>query len=262
MQTINNTLRCVAGLPRSGTTLLCSALDQSDDVYMEGTSGLWSLLAATLSTCLNDNSPYIKGRDRHSKTLQAVLPAIINAYYADAPKDKIIIDKSRGWNNAEFLQDFIKHVETPPKIVFMYRPVDEIFRSFGNLLPTKKRNSFYDRALDQHSVIPICVQQLINALGSKSKCFFFISYKDFVENFDERMSQIIEFFEIPKYKIEKNTFSKYQKDPLHEFGFKNLHRVRDGVSRQNIDIELPEHVLSFCHAANEQINLALNEAKR
>ena len=260
--TSSSKLRCVAGLPRCGTTLLCSALDQSPETYIEGTSGLWSILASTLQTCIGVDAEYIKGRDRQQKTLRAVLPAIVNAYYEDVPKDKIIIDKSRGWNNAHFLGDYSEYVDELPSIVFLYRPVEEIFKSFANLLDESHREDFYAKSLEPQSTIQVCVNQLLQALRFDSDCYRFVTYANFVENFTKEFADICTFFAIPDFSVDPERLSNFQKEPETTQGFKNLHRVRDGVSRQNIDIELPEHVLSFCHAANEQIELALNEVKR
>lgn len=116
----------IAGLPRSGSTLLCNLLDQRDDTIVSSTSAL-PLVLGQLSQILT-NSPEITSdlianpstRDRNLDVLRAV----VEAWYPDS--GELMIDKSRGWG-ATFL--LLQRILPEARIVATVRDPREVFAS-------------------------------------------------------------------------------------------------------------------------------------
>jgi sulfotransferase len=87
----------LAGLPRSGSTLLCNLLAQRDDVTVSSTSGLPGALAK-MSEFLT-NSPEVTsdliGLPEARERNVSVLRGIVNNWHPD--DGRLVVDKSRGW---------------------------------------------------------------------------------------------------------------------------------------------------------------------
>lgn len=260
--TIN--IKFVAGLPRSGSTLLCSILDQSKETYIEGTSGLFGLILSTLENCLGNGSRafYIHQQNRETKTLEQVLPNIINGFYNDVDCNKVVIDKSRGWNNHHVISDMEKYIKVEQKVVCLYRPIEEIVISFGSLLEEDKRENFYYNCLRPELPICLAVDDLTNAISSNSKSYKFIKYDDLACHSDKTINDICNFFGIKKIDINENMLSTFNKEPENTLGFTGLHKVRNKINKIKHNIELPSDIKERCSVLDLKIQTAFNKVNR
>lgn len=115
----------LAGLPRSGSTLLCNLLAQRDGVYvgstsalpaaLRGLSGLFTSSTEVSSDLISDPS----ARQRHLDVLRAV----VDAWHPQAP---IVIDKSRAWAQMSLL---LRRVKPDAVIIVTVRDPREVFAS-------------------------------------------------------------------------------------------------------------------------------------
>jgi sulfotransferase len=111
----------IAGLPRSGSTLLCQILNMNPDFQATQTSPLAEMLNAQQSVF--SHSPSFKAVDRmdyYDKFADAQ-KAFIKAYYSG---DKIVFDKNRGWTNSlRNIDEIFDHSDS--KVIWTYRdPID------------------------------------------------------------------------------------------------------------------------------------------
>lgn len=92
------TVYALAGLPRSGSTLLANVLSQHPDVYVSGTSALYGCVAA--ATQVLTDSPEAKARMANVPgTYECYLRALrglVDGWYSDRD-EPVIVDKGRGW---------------------------------------------------------------------------------------------------------------------------------------------------------------------
>jgi sulfotransferase len=93
------TLHALAGLPRSGSTLLANVLNQHPDVHVSGTSALQGCVAAV--TNVLSNSPEVVSDlanipDAYDTRFIPALRGLVNGWYS-ARSEGTVIDKSRGW---------------------------------------------------------------------------------------------------------------------------------------------------------------------
>lgn len=90
----------LAGMPRSGSTLLANVLDQNPDVHVSSTSCLPSLLAScsmVLSKSPELKSELIRDREGTMDRMREALTGLTRGWYHEH-QGKVIIDKSRLWN--------------------------------------------------------------------------------------------------------------------------------------------------------------------
>ncbi len=91
-------LHALAGLPRSGTTLIANVLSQHPDIHVSGTSALPLCLEAvqnTLSTAPEVQSDLANVPGSYERYL-AAMRGLCDGWYSDRP-EPTIIDKGRGW---------------------------------------------------------------------------------------------------------------------------------------------------------------------
>jgi len=91
----------LAGLPRSGSTLLANILAQNPSVYVTPTSGIVDMLVQVRNHWDKNDAFQAADRKLNEKIKERVLRAMLDAYFShtDPP---ICIDKNRYW--MEFLE--------------------------------------------------------------------------------------------------------------------------------------------------------------
>jgi len=87
------TLNFIAGLPRSGSTLISNILKQNPKVYSEAVSSL-SAIMGNVAYNWESLEPNIEYPNYEAK--KGVLKSILEGYYSHIDKP-IIFDKDRGW---------------------------------------------------------------------------------------------------------------------------------------------------------------------
>lgn len=96
-------LNVIAGLPRSGSTLLCNILNQNPRFFASSTSPMvhaLNQLAAWFSNSAEVRSDLINNQKETEGRMVGVAHAMLDAWYAN--KD-IVFDKSRGWTTNALL---------------------------------------------------------------------------------------------------------------------------------------------------------------
>lgn len=94
----------VAGLPRSGSTLLCNLLAQRPDVHVSSTSALPNVLGAVsgVMTQSAEVTSDLVAVPATAERAARVLDAVVGAWYAHVD-EPVVIDKSRGWGPGALL---------------------------------------------------------------------------------------------------------------------------------------------------------------
>ena len=123
----DKTIHFIAGLPRSGSTLLCNILNQNPKFNATSTSGILEIILAIRNQWENVGelraSPNKAGKD-------AVIKGILQNYYSIAERP-IIFDKSRAWPAYIELAEHI--LNRKAKIIVPVRNITEILASFEKL---------------------------------------------------------------------------------------------------------------------------------
>ena len=117
----------VAGMPRSGSTLLCNILNQNPRFHATATSGVLDLLLL-----MRNNLEFILELKflQDDKAKLRVLQSVLPSFYANVTKP-IIFDKSRGW--PAHIEMAEKLIGEKVKIIVPVRDVRDILSSFEKI---------------------------------------------------------------------------------------------------------------------------------
>lgn len=245
----------MAGLPRSGSTLLKSILNQNPILHTEPVSPVLELT--------HYNNEYFKDSEQYlgypkPKSAYKVISSIIDNYY-DEVERPIIIDHCRAWsNNIEMIKTFI----TPmPKIICPVRNITEILTSFITMI---RRNSDQVSFIDQYLIennLPVTddnrchylmskdgiVEQALWAhsqafiRGDDKKYLHIVEYDDLINCPEETMKGIYSFLELDYYSHNFNYIENNHREVDDQWYLKDMHHVRTKLEKKS---KSPEDVLS------------------
>lgn len=248
------TYHFMAGLPRSGSTLLKSLIDQNPNIHTEPVSSVMELMYHT-EEYFKQSEQY-QGYQKPQNAHKIISSFIENQYYER--EEEIIIDHCRAWpNNIERLKTYI----TPnPKIICPVRNITEVLTSFITMI---HRNSdefnFIDKALidggfsvddDNRCQYLMGDDGIVEqALWAQSQAFvrhddkylLMVEYDDLVNTPEETMRRIYNFLEVDYYHHDFNNVQNNHRESEDQWNLKDMHYVRDRVKKTSKN---PEDVLS------------------
>ncbi len=140
----------LAGLPRTGSTLLQNILIQNPEIQTEGNSALCQVMGDAIISCEQNASPQLIGVGKDISFKKSLLQNIPNIYYPDF-KNKVVIDKSRLWASEHNISMAREYISKDVKAIVLYRPIEEIVASFAKLYPEDRRESVYVALLNDAS---------------------------------------------------------------------------------------------------------------
>jgi sulfotransferase len=242
------TFHFLAGLPRSGSTLLTALLNQNPIIHASTNSPLLDTIHYTEEYLLYKSEQY----KAHPKPEAAhrVISSIPHNYYYDI-QEPVIIDKSRGWvNQIRHIKDYIT---SNPKIICTVRDIVDIMASFLALVEKSKGMSFIDKGLleigrelnndnrceflmSHVGIIGMSYHALMESLKKgNGKHILFVEYEDLIKNPQNEMDRIHEFLNLPTYQYQfSNVKSKYDENDT-VYGLDDMHTVRSKVEKVHRD---------------------------
>ena len=245
----------MAGLPRSGSTLLKSIINQNPNIHTEPVSPVLELTHYT-NQYFMDSEQYL-GYPKPNSAYK-VISSIIEDYYDEVEKP-IIIDHCRAWsNNIQMLKTFFT---SNPKIICPVRNITEILTSFITMI---RRNSDQVSFVDQYLIdsgLPInddnrcyylmskdgIVEQALWAQsqlfirGDDKKYLHLVEYDDLIQKPNETMAGIYEFLELDNYQHDFNHIENSHREVDDQWYLKDMHHVREKLEKKS---KKPEDILS------------------
>ncbi len=254
----------LAGLPRSGNTVLAALLNQHPEIYCSPQSpllhGAWQLKKS-----LYENEHTQRHQD------YTIVNNAIKGLFTEAYKNiqkPYIIDREKVWGvpkNFQFIKDFL----TPePKIICTVRDIVSILASFITVV--SEHPSFYvDLEMLQADINPLfrlsrndarcdwlmkpdggiehTLQNLYTALSYEGKFFHLVEYDDLINQPQETMNGIYTFLNIKSFDHDFNNIKKIESDyESPGTGFPpNLHKVRPKLAKESLPVEevLSEYII-------------------
>ena len=249
----------MAGLPRSGSTMLSAILNQNPRFYSGPSSPVVPTMLAIETSLMQDE--LFKAFPKMDFA-QGLISSVLHQYYADTDKP-VIFEKNRSWvNRMNYIPGYfgIEH----PKILYPVRDVAEILASFISMIRrnphiVNERLNFIDQSLVQAGealnddnrcrliagpgILGQSFDGLKKALAEGYRAnIHFIEYRDLVSNPQETMKKVYEFLKEPYYNHDfKNLKNIHQEDDANIYGFTDMHEVREVVKSTSLP---PEEVLS------------------
>ena len=251
---MNHNFYFMAGLPRAGSTLLKSIINQNPNIYTQPVTPVMELMYHTEQYFLTSEQ-YIGYPNPEGA--YKLISNIIENYYFKVEKP-IIIDHNRAWsNNIERLRTYI----TPnPKIICPVRDISEILTSFITMIHRNSDEvSFIDQTLidkgftvddDNRCQYLMSDDGIVEqALWAQSQAFIrnetdhllMVEYDDLVNIPQETMDRIYNFLEVDGYKHDFNNVKNNHRESEKQWNLKDMHHVRNKVQKIS---KKPEDVLS------------------
>jgi len=259
MSRLNKTFYFMAGLPRSGSTLLSSILNQNPRFYSGPSSPVVPTMIALENSLANDELYLGYPKPQQAKE---IIASVLPQFYSDRP-EPVIFDKNRSWTvRMEYIPGYF---DIAPKVICPVRDTAEILTSFISML---RRNpyevdgkiNFVDEMLIKNN-IPLTDNNRCELLASPAgilgqsveglqkalmegydQCLHFVEYKDLVNNPQETMQKIYEFLgEEPFEHTFDNLKNENRENDGKIYGFADMHEVRPVVKST---APAPEEILS------------------
>jgi sulfotransferase len=246
----------MAGLPRSGSTLLTELFNQNPKIYSGPDSVVVQLMHLVHQELENseefNNFPSVEAK-------QNIISSIIKNNYQHIDKP-IIIDKNFHWGSVGNFNYIEQYITPNPKIIVCVRDILEILTSFIVLLNKNQNpNNYIDRGLStnifpyrslddrrcDYLMLPTYnidrTLYSIKNLMEKKDNVMFVEYNDLVGQPQETMSKIYEFLELENYEHDFNNLKNTLVVNDDVYGIRNMHTIRKTIKKIS---QKPEDVLS------------------
>ena len=242
---MEKTIHFVAGLPRSGSTLITNILKQNPKVHGESVSSLSSIFGSINASwsSMETNQEY-----NNTEAKVGVLKSVLQGYYSHIDKP-IIVDKDRGW--IPLLPQVEAILDRKVKIIVCVRNPAEILTSFEKL---RKENPLFftkaDSSLREGSNIASRAYFYAGPEGAMGLShrnikdaitmgyldrFLFIDYNRFCNSPKSQTKRIYEFLELPKF---EHDFEKIVQTEVYNdlaIGLPNLHKIKPSLDRTTVN---------------------------
>jgi len=264
----------MAGLPRAGSTLLSTLLNQNPRFHSGPSSPVLGAMYATHDNFISNElyTGYPK-----PDSVNKIIGSIIENWYYDIKKP-VIIDKNRAWcARVPFIEGYIKQ---EAKIIVPVRRIDEILASILTMI---KRNPFKDgqpriNFVDEYLVkanIPIndetrC-QHLLNNDGivweslnatklgvdeGHSNKFHYVDYNDLVNDPQGELNKIYTFLGEESFPHSFDDLSnQHREDDITTYGLGDMHEVHSKLEKTSSDpLEvLPDSIIELYNSNKETL---------
>ena len=255
----------MSGLPRAGSTLLSSLLNQNNEVYSGPSSPVVPTMLS-LENSFNQDELFLA----YPKVQQGknIISSILPQYYTDTVRP-IVIDKNRSWvNRPEYIQGYFG---IEPKIICPVRDISEVVASFVALC---ERNDYRKDGkinfIDKNLLIeglditnenrarqiagPGILGQSYDAMkaiveAGNEKILHFVEYKDLLESPQETMNKIYDFLGEERWTHNFDEIENiHQEKDKEVYGLGDMHTVRPNLARSDIKPSdyLSDEILELC----------------
>ena len=252
---MNKTFYFMAGLPRAGSTLLSTLLNQNPRFHSGPSSPVLGAMFATHDNFIGNElyTGYPK-----PDSVNKIIGSIIENWYSDIDQP-VIIDKNRAWcARVPFIEGYIQQ---EVKIIVPVRRVDEILASILTMI---KRNPFQEgqpriNFVDEQLVkmnIPIndenrceylltgqggIVYEALNATkmgvdeGHSDK-FHYVDYNDLITDPQGQLNEIYEFLGEESFEHTfDNLSNEHREDDITTYGLGDMHEVHSKLEKVSTD---------------------------
>ena len=244
----------MAGLPRSGSTLISSILNQNPDIYASANSPMCGMMFNLERSILSSeqHAAYPK-----PEVMPKTIMGVIEGYYSNIDKTSII-DKSREWAMPEHFSVLLRNLPYEPKVIVPVRSILDILASFMNLVKNNPNTvSFIDKEIEARQEFnfyrpnnDIRCDHLMRPKGlidnslygiafamhpDNRKYFHFVEYDNLIDNPEKEINKIYEFLSIDKFNHDYYNIENRIKEDDNVYGLLGQHDVRASISRRDIN---------------------------
>jgi sulfotransferase len=194
----------LCGLPRSGSTLLGSLLNQNKDIGVYPNSILPDIINELNKLKFHpivQNFPNVQ-------PIQNILNDIFYNYFKDSKK-KYIIDRGP-WGTPDNLK-YLKQIIKKPKFIILTKSVLDSLADFINIEKSINIEKRCEELINSNGMIGINLWSINNLIREKEN-YLFIWYEDFVKKPKQTIKKICKFLDIPYFNVKTENFEQYSID--------------------------------------------------
>jgi sulfotransferase len=250
---MDKTYHFMAGLPRSGSTVLSALLNQNPQVYASPQTDLVGMLYELESKIPNYES-YKAGLFYDG--YMAVMKNVATNFYSKIDKP-IIIDKNRGWGTPYNFTELSPYVNPDGKVILTMRPILEVLASFVKVAKESEKVTNYLAYLNQNLWVSnyrdqtdAMVENLMQPNGEIDRAIFSIAnllknhrdrvyvvwFDDLTENPEQTMKGIYDFLGVDSCNHNFKNIKEVDKhDDLNAFGIVGLHDIKKKLAKPKTD---------------------------
>lgn len=211
----------LAGMPRAGSTLLTSILNQNPNIFASSSSPVcntlyWSHRLWHDQVALQANP--------NPTAVQAVLGSIIPSFYSTR-QESIIIDKAFSWGTPDNLAVLISALGYTPKFIVMDRPVDEVLNSYHKLV--QKSPQFVGNI--QRDFMDLAVMSHQNLLAQIPEQCFVVSYDRLCNDTINLLAEFYNFIGQPNFEHDLSHIVNTCTDDDSVWGLTDMHKIRPTI---------------------------------
>lgn len=251
---MDKTYHFLAGLPRSGNTLLSALLNQNPEIYSTPLSPIptymWNIFNAANTV---ENST--RNIENKIKT-ETFLSSFMDNFYKEVEKP-IVIEREKALGTPYNLTIIKQYITPTPKIIFTVRDILEILASLIKINARYVKDDAVNAELyvsNYRSQKDFLCEYLMALNGDIDKgllslasafypenkgMFHIVEYNDLVFSPNDTMAKIYDFLEMPHYEHNFNKIEKIEKDDDEAIGLpKDLHDVRKSLSKSSTNVDI------------------------
>ena len=232
----------LSGYSRSGNTLLSSILNQNKNITVSPNSCVVEIMYDLFKMY---ESSWIKNVPEFSG-LNNVTIKLLENYYEHI--DSKFIFERGAWGTPYNLS-MLQRLNHQPKFLLLVRPLIEVLASYVKVQkPKDVENFIYNVMHPDVGKIYFDWESTSNIIKTNQN-YLLIKYDDLVNNTEEKMKEIYNYFNIPEFKhvfqnVEQFNYNGVQYDDS-VFESPNLHKIRSDIKKEDYDIEkyLPKEII-------------------
>jgi sulfotransferase len=246
---MNKTYHFMAGLPRSGSTVLSAVLNQNPDVYASPQTDLVSMLYNLENQIPNYES--YRAKLMHPN-FASVLFGMADSFYKPINRP-VIIDKNRGWGTPYNWDNLSGYVNPEGKVILTMRPILEVLASFIRVANKTQKATGHKPYLDPNlwvsnyrNQVDAQVDSIMALNGELDRAIFSISnllknhrdrvhvvwFDDLLDKPQETMNGLYEFLGLDSFEHNfNNIITLDNHDDLTGYGMLGLHDVGKKLTR-------------------------------
>jgi sulfotransferase len=246
---MTKTYHFMAGLPRSGSTVLSAILNQNPEVYSSPQTDLLSMLYELESKIPNYES--FRAKLMH-KNFASLIYGMADSFYAPIDKS-VIIDKNRGWGTPYNWDNLSSYLNPEGKVILTMRPILQVLASFIRIAQkTNKATGFMPYLNDNlwvskyRDLADAQVDNIMAANGEMDRAIFSIAnliknhrdkvyvvwFDDLLDSPQATMNGIYDFLGLDAFEHNFNNIKAVDNhDDLAGYGMLGLHDVNKKLTR-------------------------------
>ena len=247
---MNKNFVMLSGIPRSGSSVLSSMLNQHPDIHATTTSPVADLLAI-----VNEQWPNISQAivDRHPDQQSNIIKGIVEGAYQHV-EETVIVDKNRLWPRySDFMNTALGH---KPKIICTVRSIPDVLASYILLI---EKNNYKTTYVDEELMnqgLPVNTKNRCRLLWEKyvihpytslrmgynsgTADLLFLEYDDIVGDGQAVLDMICDFVSIDRYQLARDSLRPMDENDAYHGGLDGLHLVRPVLEKTS---PAPERVI-------------------